>query len=266
MTAVRVGRLPPVRLATFNILHGRSLEDDRVDLDRYAAAIRDLDADVLALQEVDRDQPRSHGADLTAVAAEAMGATEHRFVAALSGSPGATWMAATGDEQPGTAHYGIALLSRFPVRSWEVVRLPVLPFPTPVLFPGRRRPVVVTDEPRVAVIASLDTPEGPLTVAGTHLSFVPGWYVVQARRLLRALRPCREPVVLMGDLNVEPPRAARMTGLRPLVDGATFPAHAPSRQLDHILVRGGLAPTSPGGTRRLPLSDHRALMVDVQRA
>ena len=33
-----------------------------------------LDPDILALQEVDRDQPRSHLADLTAVAAEAMGA------------------------------------------------------------------------------------------------------------------------------------------------------------------------------------------------
>ena len=104
-----------MRLATFNILNGRSLDDDHVDVDRFADAIRSLDADVLALQEVDRDQPRSLGTDLTAVAAETMGAVAHRFVAALSGVPGVTWQAATGDEQPGTAAYGIALLSRFPV-------------------------------------------------------------------------------------------------------------------------------------------------------
>ena len=67
---------------------------------------------MLALQEVDRNQPRSHNADLTAVAAEAMGAREHRFVAALAGSPGATWMAATGEEQPDAAAYGVAMLSR----------------------------------------------------------------------------------------------------------------------------------------------------------
>ena len=260
------GHTGAVRLATFNILHGRSPVDDRVDIDRYAEAISSLDADVLALQEVDRNQPRSHSADLTAVASEAMGAPEHRFVAALAGSPGATWMAATGDEQPGSAHYGIALLSRYPVRAWEVVRLPVLPFPTPVLFPNRRRPVMVTDEPRVAVIASIDTPEGPITVAGTHLSFVPWWYAVQARRLLQALKPCHEPVVLMGDLNVEPRRAALLTGMRPLVSAPTFPVSAPTRQLDHILVRGPLAPTSPGGAVELPLSDHRALVVDVQHA
>ena len=39
-----------VRLATFNILNARSPEDDRVDLDRFVAAIASLDADVLALQ------------------------------------------------------------------------------------------------------------------------------------------------------------------------------------------------------------------------
>ena len=120
-----------MRLATFNILHGRSQADDRVDLDRFSEAISSLDADVLALQEVDRYQARSSDADLTALAAEAMGAPEHRFVAALSGVPGATWMAAVGDEQPDSAAYGIALLSRFPVRAWHTVRLA----PVPVRFP-----------------------------------------------------------------------------------------------------------------------------------
>ena len=62
-----------MRLATFNILHGRSLADGRVDVARFAEAVRRIDADVLALQEVDRDQPRSLQADLTTVAARARG-------------------------------------------------------------------------------------------------------------------------------------------------------------------------------------------------
>ena len=97
-----------MRMATFNILHGRSVHDGNVELDRLVDSIKQLDADVLALQEVDLDQPRSGKADLTTVAAEAMGAVSHRFVAAINGTPGATWMAATGREQPGTAAYGIA--------------------------------------------------------------------------------------------------------------------------------------------------------------
>ena len=35
--------------------------------------------------------------------------------------------------------------------------------------------IVVNEEPRAVVIGHLDTPAGPLVVANTHLSFVPGW-------------------------------------------------------------------------------------------
>jgi len=254
-----------VRIATFNILNGRSLEDGRVDVDRLADSVRALDADVVGLQEVDRDQPRSMGADLTAVAAEAMGAVAHRFVAALSGTPGGTWMAATGEEQPGSAGYGIALLSRHPVSSWRVVRLPALPTRVPMLFPGRRRPVLVDDEPRVAVAAVIDGPLGPVTVANTHLSFIPGWNLLQLRRLVRSLDGAPEPLVVMGDLNMEPPRPARASGMRALAAGLTFPQDHPCRQLDHVLVRGDLTSTGPAQAVRLPLSDHRALLIDCDR-
>ena len=261
-----------MRLATFNILHGRSPEDDSVDVDRFAAAVASLDADVVALQEVDRAQERSACADLTAVAAQALGAPEHRFVAALSGTPGGTWMAATGTEQPDSAAYGIALLSRFPVRSWEVVRLPSIPWTVPVVFPDqpllRTRPKLVRDEPRVAVVAALEDPATGrcLTVAATHLSFVPGWNLWQLRRLSRILRRSPGPVVLMGDLNLEADGARRGSGMRSLVAADTFPAHAPTRQLDHVLVgerTEGELRVAAAGAHRLPLSDHLALTVDL---
>lgn len=249
-----------MRIATFNILHGRSPEDGRVDVDRLAEAVRSLDADVLGLQEVDRDQPRSMNADLTKVAAEAMGAVDSQFVAALAGTPGGTWMAATGEEQPGSA-YGIALLSRVPVVSWRVVRLPVLRPRVPVWFRGERRPQVVRDEPRVAVAAVLEGPGRRFTVATTHLSFVPGWNVLQLRRLVRSLTGTREPLVLTGDLNMEPAQARRVSRLRPLAAGATFPADEPVRQVDHVLARGPVHASGPVEVPRLPLSDHRALVV-----
>ena len=255
-----------MRIATFNLLHGRSLDDGLVDVDRLAAAVKSLDADVLGLQEVDRDQPRSFGADLTAVAAEAMGAPEHQFVAALAGTPGGTWMAATGEEQPGSATYGIALLSRYPVVSWRVVRLPALRAGVPMWFKGSRKPVWVSDEPRVAVAAVLDGPHGEFTVCNTHLSFIPGWSALQLRRLIRSLTGTREPLVVIGDLNMEQQQATRISGLRPLATAATFPVDSPRRQLDHVLVRGNLRATGPGEAVRLPLSDHRALVVPVAPA
>jgi endonuclease/exonuclease/phosphatase family metal-dependent hydrolase len=252
-----------VRIATFNILHGRSPSDDRVDVDRLVTAVKGLDADVLGLQEVDRDQPRSMGADLTAVAAEAMGAVDSQFVAALAGTPGGTWMAATGEEQPGSASYGIALLSRYPVVSWRVIRLPVIHSRVPMWFRGRRRPILVHDEPRVAVAAVIDGPFGELTVANTHLSFIPGWNALQLRSLLRSLTGTREPLILMGDLNMEQRRAVQVSGLRPVASAATFPVDGPTQQLDHVLVRGPLQATSRAESRPLPLSDHRALTVGV---
>jgi len=247
---------------TFNILNGRSTADGRVDVARFARAIRLLDPDVLGLQEVDLAQERSMHADLTAVAAEAMGASDHRFVAALSGTPGATWTAATGVEQPESAAYGIALLSRYPVRRWHVARLPQAPGRVPVLFRGPVRLGLVRDEPRVAVYAVLDSPYGPMTVATTHVSFLRGWNIVQLRRAMSPLRAAVSPRVLMGDLNMGPRSAAMVTGMKPAVSDLTFPAHAPTRQLDHVLL-DRLPENATGHAREVDLSDHRALVVDL---
>ena len=287
-----------MRLVTWNVLHGCSPDDGRVDLDRFAAAVRALDADVLALQEVDRGQARSHGADLAAVAAEAMGARDHRFAAALVGPPG-SWTApreqdrlddadraggpgeaaadATGalastvggrmgalvEPVPPAPAYGVALVSRLPVLAWRTVRVPPLPRPVPLLLGRPPRPVVVHDEPRVAVAARVTTDAGAVTVATTHLSFVPGWNLLQLRRLVRVLD--REvgpgPLVLTGDLNTGPRRAAWVSGLTGLAAGRTFPAPEPRAQLDHLLGRDVRA--SDGEVHHLPVSDHRALGVTL---
>lgn len=254
-----------MRVATFNILNGRSLTDHQVDVSTFAEAIRLLDADVLCLQEVDRNQPRSQHHDLTAVAAEVMGAVDQRFVAALAGTVGGTWVAATGEEQPDAATYGIALLSRHPVAAWEVVRLPTLRSPVPMWFRGSRIPDWVRDEPRVAVAAEVDTPGGRLSVANTHLSFVPWWNRRQLRALTTALELLPRPLVLVGDLNMGPETARSITGMASAGAHPTFPADSPREQLDHVLFDGDMRAVSTD-TLRLPLSDHLALVAELSCA
>ena len=252
----------PVRVATFNVLHGLSLTDGRVDLSRLAAAVRVLDVDVLAMQEVDRNQPRSLGADLTAAAAEAMGATAYRFVPALIGTPGGSWQSATDNDPASSPGYGIALLSRYRVSDWQVVRLPGSPLPAPIPSGGRIPVRLVRDEPRVGVGARVHTPDGPVQVVTTHLTYLPAWNVYQLRRLQQAVASGDDPLLLLGDLNMGPSVAGSSTGLRALASQPTFPSYAPRRQLDHILARG-LGAHGPAEAIPLPLSDHQALTVEV---
>lgn len=253
-----------LRVVTFNILHGRTV-GDVVDPARLRESIRRLNPDILALQEVDLDQERSGRVDLTAVAAEAMDAVSHRFAAAVSGTPGATWVAATGAEQPGSAAYGIALLSRFPASRWQVLRLPHVPARFPMYLPGSHRVFMLSEEPRAAIIAQLETPLGPLTVANTHLAFVPGLNRRQLRRIATEMRGRPGAHLLVGDLNLASAAAQRVSGLWTLAAAPTFPAHHPRRQLDHVLT------DDPGLTVRhwetpvMPISDHRPLVIDLER-
>ena len=253
-----------MRLASFNLLHGRSLSDGQVVEARLAEAAGVLDADLLGLQEVDRGQSRSDGRDLTREVARALGAEHWRFVPALVGTPGFGWRAAHDGDADGTeASYGCGLVSRYPVLSWHTVRLAAARVRSPIVLPGSRQVVWLQDEPRVGVAAVVETPLGPMTVATTHLSFVPVWNGVQLRTLCAALERLPGPRVLLGDLNMPPPFPRLLSGWRPLARTPTYPSTDPRVQLDHVLGSGALPPVRSVATPVLPVSDHRALVVDL---
>ncbi|MFI5930536.1 endonuclease/exonuclease/phosphatase family protein [Actinoplanes sp. NPDC051494] len=255
-----------MRLATFNLLHGRSLSDGNVHADRVAAAVADLDADVLGLQEVDRAQPRSGHLDLTAIAAEAMGAPAHRFAAAVAGTPGENWHPWKSEADNAHPLYGIALISRWPVLRWQITELPAAPIRSPVWVP-EGKVLLLKDEPRILIAAVIDAPTGPMTVANTHLSFVPGWNLRQLRAAVRALRALPAPRILLGDLNMPTGPVRAFTGWRSLARRPTYPSPAPHAQLDHILADPrGAAPLGRVVQIRTPavgVSDHRPLVVTL---
>lgn len=226
-----------MRIATWNVQHGRR-PDGAVDLDALVDGCRTLDADVLALQEVDRAVGRSGTVDQAAAIAEATG-MDAIFGASLS--------------FPSGGGYGNALLVRGRIGAWSLRRLPRMP----------------GSEPRTALVARVRTGGADLTVVATHLAVRTVEARVQLARLLdRAAGPALqrgEQVVVVGDLNLRPrhvgPAAARR-GLSMVPLPPTFPAAAPSRHIDHILVPESVVAASID-TRSLAVSDHLAVIVGL---
>lgn len=251
------------------------MADAQVSTERLAAACASLEADVLCLQEVDRHQARSGDVDQTSEVARAVGAVSWRFEPALIGEPGRQWRAATAGEgtggastgyrppEPRAAGYGVGIVSRMAVKEWKVIRMAAARVRAPVLVPGTRRLILLPDEPRVALAALVEGPAGPLTVATTHLSFVPGWNAFQLRRLTASLASLGRPCVLLGDLNLPGPFPRWASGWRPLAQAKTYPADKPSYQIDHALAFGPVPGVVSVTTPRLELSDHRALVIDL---
>jgi endonuclease/exonuclease/phosphatase family metal-dependent hydrolase len=191
-------------VATYNV-HRCVGRDGRFDPERTLAVLRELDADAIALQEL-QWQP----ADALHLLQEL--ALKLGYVALA----GPTLL-------HGEGHYGNAVLTRLPVRKADAVDLSVH---------GR--------EPRGALLALLETSGDPLRVIATHLGLRPYERRVQMRRLLAQPRDAASATVLLGDLNEwflwgRPLRWLRARfGRTPAP--ATFPAHRPLLALDRIWV------------------------------
>ncbi|PPK98759.1 endonuclease/exonuclease/phosphatase family metal-dependent hydrolase [Kineococcus xinjiangensis] len=260
----------PLRLVSWNAASGRG-RDGVVRPGALAEAAASLRADVLALQEVDSAQPRSGGVDQVAEAAARCahggGAWSWRFARALLGTPGRRggFVPATGGAGETGPSYGVGLLTPHPVTAWHEFRMPagrgVLPLPLPPGAP--QRVMLVPDEPRVAVAAVVETPRGTLTVVCTHLSFVPTRASVQLLALRQWARSLPAPRVLLGDLNLPGRLPAALTGWQRLAAQRTFPAPFPRVQFDHALGEELPLPVRGSAAVDLPVSDHRALVVEL---
>lgn len=223
----------PIRVATWNVRHGLDLRTGRVDLAAVAAVIDALQVDVVALQEVDREQPRSGGADQVAALATALG-WHGVFAPTLFGTPGGRWRPGPGTAvDPGGQAYGIGLLSRHPLRA--VTRRAL---PGTARGDRWRRSAPWDNEPRVLLRAEVGATG--VVVSSTHLSYLPWRGLRQLRVAMGVAAAAAGAAVLMGDLNL--PRRL----LRPALSrapwhtvhaGPTFPTWRPGLALDHILTR-----------------------------
>ena len=236
----------------------------RPDLQDAAAA---LDADVVGLQEVDRAQDRSGGVDQTAMVAEALGARWSRFVPAVDGTPGGDLdrrRRGTTGRWPTDPAYGVGLVSRLPVLSWRVRRFGPAPFGMPLLVPGSRGLTHVPDEPRIALAAVV---RGPGRADdGDHRA-----PVVRARagtcgscaRSPGGRGRCRR----RGCCSATSTCPARCPGWSPA--GRSWPGCRRTRRGGRGCSSTTCSPTRRRRSRRrealrLPVSDHCALVVDLE--
>jgi endonuclease/exonuclease/phosphatase family metal-dependent hydrolase len=239
MTAAR-----GLRVVTFNIRHAAPKDSYGGLPDKLAEACAGLDADILALQEVDVGVPRSQEADLAKVAADACGMNYYFAKARKHAYRG---------------QYGNALLVRGDISAVEVV-----PLSGDHRHTVRLGPIVLKPfrEPRNAIIATVTVGGAQLSVGAGHFAADPTARQAQLTTAAARLTERAAPRVLLGDFNVKWRQAAQW--LRPF--GLTLAeAHLdPALQtgIDHVAV-DGLTVTHVE-TRWLAISDHPAKIVELR--
>ncbi|MBA3819768.1 MAG: endonuclease/exonuclease/phosphatase family protein [Deltaproteobacteria bacterium] len=231
-----------LRVMTYNIRNGRGI-DDRVDLDRIAEVIAAFDPDVVALQEVDVGRARSGSVDQASYLAKRL-AMSASFAACI---------------ERGSDRYGIATLSRLPVRETRQLSLP---------HQAQRR----RSEPRCALLTRLawDAAGSDLDVVNTHLSIMPGERPAQAAKITAEV--AGDELVIAGDFNCTPWSRSFKTlccGLRSAAGASrSWPARFPLLPLDHILFRGPLSVIRAGTWTAGPArraSDHLPVFAELER-
>ncbi len=197
-------------VVTYNIRHGRGM-DDIVDLERIAEVIRQLEPDIVCLQEVDRDLPRTNHVDMPEVLAEKLG-----MVATFEPN----YQFSGGD-------YGNATLTALPITATRNV---ALPNPT-------------NAEPRGCLIVTVEWGGKTVDVMNTHLGLNGQERLAQAEAIVRELGD--NPIILAGDINENATAPGMQRLLARLQDTiekqtddtrGTVPVDAPTRRIDYILV------------------------------
>ncbi|MDZ4827045.1 MAG: endonuclease/exonuclease/phosphatase family protein [Actinomycetota bacterium] len=222
-----------VKVATFNARHGAG--PFGIGLNRHlVATCRTLDADILALQEVDQRVIRSWFVDQPALIGRRLG--QQVATARAKRTPVGGWQCN-------------AICARGPLTEVEIVPLPGGP----------------DDEERVVLLATVNLPGAVLSVACTHLQHR-GGAPAQLTAALDALATRPQPRIIAGDFNlgadvVEPELSRR--GYRPAETGPTFPATNPRTRIDWIAVEGDLEIVRTSVPQPL-ISDHRPVVADVE--
>lgn len=276
-----------MRVLSWNILHGQVIPPaNQVDQlaslkSATAQVVSNYQPDFICLQEVDYQQPRSDFLNQTKIIAKSSGLKYWAFLPAIFGTPGEKWKKVTNLEQSiitaenesiNTAKsYGIGIATNQPIKKLYAKKLGKSVIGMPLLIPNDKgtgvRFIYVKDEPRVVLIIEL---ESGVTIATTHLSFVPGVNIYQLNRISFLLRNIPGKKILAGDLNLPGNLPSKLSGFRSLATAATYPSWKEKIQFDYIMAKKGLiknnrvAATLIKSTGRPIISDHIPIGVELK--
>ncbi|HLT70516.1 MAG TPA: endonuclease/exonuclease/phosphatase family protein, partial [Acidimicrobiales bacterium] len=228
-------------LGSLNLHMGRGASGHDAPFYDVVTACKEVDTDVLALQEA--WVPDGEEGDVVAIASALGYRVAGTFsVARATCHDQVRPVAREGDA--GDGDWVVALLSRLPVLEADVVTL---------------RPQLARDPGRRAVVrAVVDAGGTPVAVATTHLPLLtaPVWRL--ARSLRAALPPADVPGVLAGDMNMWGWCVDLLVGRgwRRAVRGRTYPSPRPHSQTDHLLVNDRVEVVAAEVVPQV-LSDHR---------
>ena len=270
-----------MRVISWNLLHGQVIpplaeQDWQQNLITSAKDVaKHFQPDFISLQEVDYLQPRSGNINQTKLIAESMGLKYWYYLPALLGTPGSRWQKVknlepgiisqnTNNPSPNTS-YGIGFATSVPIKKIYTKALGRSIIGMPLLVPKDNgkgaRFIYVKDEPRVALIAEL---ENGLTIATTHLSFVPFVNVFQLNRLISYLKKLPGLPVIVGDLNLPANIPSKVSRFKSLISQPTYPSWKPKIQFDYIMVANNHeVQASPLSTIKSGISDHVPIGVEL---
>ena len=263
-----------MRITSWNILHGQALVPGQSA--DFAAVAATLSSDVLALQEIDMKLERSGGSNQASEIAAALETSEWGFAPTVHGTPGFDWKKPAQADQrvftkadaPFHSHYGIAIVSKVPVKQWLRLELGKALIGMPLLIAnekGKVAPFYVKDEPRVAIAAIL---ENGWTVINTHLSFVPLVNIFQLIKVSRWAKKVENEystkVLLVGDFNLPWGIPVRITKWIRGTAALSYPSWKPAISFDYILARTTEKELLTEVIHpQVPISDHRPISVDI---
>jgi len=271
-----------MRIISWNLLHGQVIppisdQDWRQSLITAAKTVADnYQPDFIGLQEVDYLQPRSSEINQTQLIAESMGLKYWAYLPTIFGTPGEKWekvkdlqsAVITQDSAPiKKMSYGIGIATNQVIKKIHVKKLSRSIIGLPLLIPkdnGGVRFIYVKDEPRVALTIEL---ENGITIATTHLSFVPLVNIYQLNRLCSALNKLPGKQVLIGDLNLIANLPSKFSRYRSLAKQMTYPSWKEKIQFDYIMVPKSsvkLIKTNSLSTVKTNISDHTPIGLELR--